>query len=182
MNQDEKKYLDRKVDEAIDDRLNAGLNVFNVPLKSNYTVLSFEGDADGTPLVQRFNNDLIETRNIIIKSFRIIPYYRLESVDIWLDDGVNPVTTETLPANTRCNRIFDDFVFGTTIVFLINGSTVNWFAGANGYNLDLWLDNIFYKYPAAVQNMAVSVNSRVLGNVGGLASPNVKVLIECYIA
>ncbi len=173
--------FDEKINAAIDEKLNAGFNVFNIPLKSQYTVLSFEGLADGTILTPKFNADLIQTRRLVIKSFRVVPYYSVESLDIWLDDGVNPVTTETLPAHTRINRIFDDFVFGTTIEFLINGSTINWFPGGNGYNLDLWLDNIFYKYPAAVNTMEVYINSRVYGAVAGLVAPEVKVLIECYI-
>jgi hypothetical protein len=174
-----KNEISSQVKNYFDDEI----NLFNLPLKSQYKVLMFTGRADGTDLTPRFNLNEITERTIVVKSIKIVPYYFGVGVDISLDDGAGTVINEATFANQRINRLFDDFVAGTTINFQINGSTINFFPGALCFPLDLWIDNIMYKYPAKIINMNVQVLSSVINDLttGALVNPNVKVMIECYL-
>jgi len=178
------EQIKQTIRKEIDAVIGADLNLFNIPLKSRYNVLMFNGRADGTDLTPAFNVNQIQTRLIVIKSFRIIPYYFGDAIDISLDDGAGTVLNETIFSNLRINRLFDDFVSGTRIDLFINGNTVDFFPGSNQFfPLDVWFDSIMYKHPEKVTSLNVRVLSRVCNDLttGALVAPNVKVMIECYL-
>lgn len=176
--------MDEQVKTEIRKYLDSELNIFNIPLRSKYNVLMFNGRADGTDLTAAFNVNQLEGRELVLKSFRIIPYYFGDAIDISLDDGAGTVLNETIFSNLRINRIFDDFVSGTRIELIINGNTVDMFPGGNQFfPLDVWFDSIMYKHPSKITSIAVRVLSRVCNDLttGALVAPNVKVMIECYL-
>jgi hypothetical protein len=159
------------------------ITLFNLPLKSQFKVLVFTGRADGTDLTPAYQPLDIDGRIIVVKSIKIVPYYFGIGIDISLDDGAGTVINEATYNNQRINRLFDDFVAGTTIRFQINGTTVNFFPGNLCFPLDLWIDNIMFKYPEKVQTLNFQVLSSVINDLttGALVNPNVKVMIECYL-
>lgn len=178
------EQIKQEIKKQIDDSLDSSLNLFNLPLKSTYKCLVFFGRADGTDLTPGFNINVVLNRTIVIKSIKIVPYYFGVGVDISLDDGAGTVINEATYNNQRINRLFDDFVAGTRVVFQINGSTIDFFPSpGNFYPLDLYLDNILYLFPAKVETMNFQVASNVINDLttGALVNPNVKVLIECYL-
>jgi len=178
------EQIKKEISDQLNKKLDADLTLFNIPLKSRYNVLMFNGRADGTDLTPGFNINQIAGRTLIIKSFRIIPYYFGIGVDISLDDGAGTVMNEATYANQRINRIFDDFVAGTRINLLINGNTIDLFpGGGQTFPLDVWFDSIMYKHPAKIETLNCQVLSRVINDLttGALVAPNVKVMIECYL-
>lgn len=180
MNEQIKKIVRDEVKQIFEN----DLSLFNIPLKSRYNVLMFNGRADGTDLTPGFNLNQIQSRILILKSFRIIPYYFGDAIDIFLDDGAGTQLAENLFNNMRINRVFDDFVAGTRIDLIINGNTVDMFPGSGQtFPLDVWFDSIMYKHPAPIQSLNVRVLSRVVNDLstGALVAPNVKVMIECYL-
>jgi len=180
MNEQIKNEVARQLDAA----LSREFDLFNLPLKSRYNVLMFNGRADGTDLTPGFNANQVAGRTFVLKSLRIIPYYFGVGVDISLDDGAGSVMNEATYNNQRINRLFDDFVSGTRIDFLINGNTVDMFPGsAQFFPLDVWFDSIMYKHPAKIETLSCRVLSRVINDLttGALVAPNVKVMIECYL-
>lgn len=162
-------------------------NIEELPLKATYKVLMFYGQADGTLLTQNFLPADIENRVPIIKSIQIVPYYdNNPRADIELNDGGANYWTEFLPALSRMDRIIDTWATGTRIVMEINGSNVPIFTydpTLIGFPIDLHLDNIFYKYPAKIQdwNCRVTAECWDLHNPQALFTPLVKVIIECYL-
>ena len=179
INEQIKNEIAYQIKKNLDDEI----TLFNLPLKSQFKVLVFTGRADGADLTPRFNIADIESRTIVVKSIKIVPYYFGIGVDISLDDGAGTVINEATFANQRINRLFDDFVAGTTIRFQINGSTIDFFPGNLCFPLDLWIDNIMFKFPAKIQTLNFQVLSSVINDLttGALVNPNVKVMIECYL-
>lgn len=152
-----------------------------------YRVIAFSGLANGTPLAAQFDMNIIRKRYIELKSFRVVPYYPpglAPGVDIFLDDGVTQ-TIETIQPLQRIDRLFDDAAFGTQINLAINGFNVL-FDSLVGmpFSLDTVLDNIGYKYPERVSDIALSINSLITLNLqtAAQAVPHVKVIIECYLS
>jgi len=153
-------------------------------LSSQFKVLCFSGTSNGANLTLRNSFSEIQNRILIFKSFRIIPYYSADGKDIALTDGVT-TNTETVYNNTRIERLFDFLTTGTRIVLEINGGVAPVFTvpGAEGYPLDLFIDNMYYKIPTPLQ----SINIRVTGTcvqdltTGASATPNIKVIVECYL-
>jgi hypothetical protein len=157
-----------------------GIDLFNLPLKSQYRVINFSGTADGTVLTPRFNILDFNNKYLIIKSFRCVPYYASEAIDFLFSDA----TSETIPAGDRINRIFDNFTTGASFRMQINEANIQMFEpfGNEQYNLDLFLDNIYYLYPEKLQSLNCYCNARIDSDLGGtLASPYVKIILEIYL-
>jgi hypothetical protein len=156
------------------------LDLISLPFKSTYRVLSWQGASDGTVLTPDFNIIDIEGKFIVIKSFKIIPYYQDASVDLFVSDGVTD-NEETIPATARIDRVFDIFGSGTNIVMLINGGQVNLFNAV--FPLDLDLQNIYYKYPEKVQTLQLQITALIFENINTSVTDNanLKVNMEVYL-
>lgn len=154
--------------------------LIDLPLKSEYRILEWDGRADGTDLAfgGGFAITDIQKRVMIIKSFRLIPYYSADGIDFNFSDG----TTETVFNNTRINRLFDFITAGTNIDFILNDIPLVMFM-ADDYPADLFVDNVYYKFHEKIQSIAVRVNMRVVQDLstGAAATPNVRVVVECYL-
>ncbi|MCH8035304.1 MAG: hypothetical protein IH950_16315 [Bacteroidetes bacterium] len=163
--------------------------ILDLPLKSDYRALLWTGLADGTNLTLRFAIGDLVGRSIVLKSFSIYPYTSQASEDFFVEDsGATEQWVETIAIEYRMNRIFDAFEEGTKVNLLFNGVQSNIFFNTgisltHGFPLDLSLDNIFYKFPAKIQTWDIQINARAIVNLqaGMDASPNVKVVCECYI-
>jgi hypothetical protein len=158
----------------------AELDLLTLPFKSTYRVLSWKGAANGVAvLTPDFNILDIEGKILVIKSFKIIPYYAVAAIDMFVSDGVT-TNSETIPAQGRIDRIFDTFT-STIITLKINGTPLNFFNAA--FPLDVDLQNIYYKYPEKIQDISLIINSAIIVNLvtGGQSNPNVKVNMEVYL-
>ena len=160
---------------------------FSIPLIGEYKVISFHGNANGTALTLSGGILIADMQNriFVLKSIRLIPHYSAEGIDIALSDGVT-TSTETIPLDARIERVFDFITIGTRINLSINGARSSMFSAtgaAGGYTADLFLDNIFYKYPEKLQSLELSVDTRVIQDlvVQAEATPRIKVIIECYL-
>ena len=165
-----------------------------VSIKPNldYFCFTFHGVADGTPLTPGFDLENIRNRFIILKSFRIIPYYAPveepgnQPVDIFLNDGVTQ-TVEVVQPLSRINRLFDTYNNNCHINFRINSSPVTIFQSQvitnPGYPLDLWIDGINFKYLSRLQSIDLSIWGNVVDNLQTAqeTNPLIKVVIECYL-
>jgi hypothetical protein len=168
------------------------LDIFSLPLISQYRFFQFSGRADNTNLTPNFALVDIQGRYIIIKGIKIVPYYEAASIDLTLSDGVT-VNNETIPAQARINRIFDVYDFGCQLTLLINGSPVELFpsevlivppAGDGNVPLDLDLDNLFYKFPAKLTSLDMRLDAQIFSSIvgGGVADqPLVKIFLQCYL-
>lgn len=156
------------------------LDLLSLPFKSSYRVLSWTGASDGNSLTPNFNVDDLIGKIMIIKSFKIIPYYQNPSVDMYVSDGVTDFE-ETIPADSRIDRVFDDYTNGSTIVMTINGGQVNLFNAV--FPLDVDLQNIYFKYPEKIQSLSLSVLGMIIENIntGATNNANIKVNMEVYI-
>jgi hypothetical protein len=108
------EQIKKEVSDQVEKKLTDKLDLFNLPLKSQYKMLLFSGRADGTDLVPGFDFQIINNKKVVIKSIKIVPYYFGIGVDISLDDGAGTVINENTYANQRINRLFDDFVSDAT--------------------------------------------------------------------
>lgn len=166
-----------------------GLDLFSIPLISQYRCLVFDGLADGSNMTPRFDTQTLNNKIMVIKSIRLIPYASNDIVDFYVSDGGALTFKETIPINIRLNNILDQFNERTGIRILINDVPVPFLttvqtAATGFYPADLWLDNIFYKYEFPVNNMTVSVFSTVVDDPSNPAASvivNMVVLIECYL-
>jgi len=166
-------------------------SIFSLALRSQFRLLSFEGPADGSDMVQQFDAGELVGKVMTIKSVRLIPYAPAAGgiTDTSLVQGAGVPNVETLGANIRLERITDQFNAGTSIRFLINETPISifsqTFSNATGqYIPDLWEDNIFYKFPAKVQNLRLGVFSNVADNLVTPAASvvlNMRVLLGCYL-
>ena len=145
------------------------LDIFTLPLISQFKYLQFNGRADNVNLIPNFNFSEIQGKYIIIKGIKIVPYYEDASIDMYLG-----VATETIPGNCRINRVFDAFAFGTNLTIFINEvaarifpqytAIVPPFVGGN-VPLDLDDDNIFYKYPEKISSLDIAVDSLIFNDI-----------------
>jgi hypothetical protein len=158
----------------------AELDLLTLPFKSTYRVLSFEGLANGVFLTPGFSIDDIRGKTMVIKSFKIIPYYANAAVDMYVTDGIT-VNQETIPINARIDRLFDRTTSGTFIVLQINGSPLNLFNAK--FPLDLDLQNIYFKYPEKIQELSLQITGIIYGdiNLSTLQTPKVVVNMEVYL-
>lgn len=170
------------------------LNIFTLPLISQYRILTFTGVADGSLMTPGFLVDPdIQKKILVLKSFRMIPYSPVGGggvVDFYLNDGVT-VNREKIFEGGRLNRFNDLFGGGYTINLKINSTSVSLFTnnqGAGFYPGDLWVDNIFYKFPEKLDTIELSIKGLVVADISvspyiapNLLNPNMKVVIECYL-
>ena len=162
--------------------------LFSIPMQSNFKVLQFSGLADGSSLTPSFNLNEVRGRTIVIKGIKFVPFYNeVTNTDISLTDGVT-VNSEPIPQNFSIDRIFEYYV-GTGFARLaINGKPVIFtpFDGVtNNGNcaLNLELDNIYYKFPAAVETFEFFYDAFILNDIttATRSNPLLKVFIQCYI-
>ena len=160
-------------------------SIIDLPLKSQYRVLHWYGLADGTNLTLGFNINDIANRYVVLKSFKIVPYYKISSEDFYVNDGVVS-NSELIPPLTRINRIFDEYETSTLINLLFNNASMGIFSSVAPlvqFPLDLDLDNIFYLFKAKCETWNIQITGSIVvdleNNVPG--EPYVKVVCECYI-
>jgi len=167
--------------------LREALEFIALPLKTQYKVLTWYGNADGVNnLTPAFDLNVILNKKIIIKSIECIPYYVNDSEDVEFSDG----TTETIPAGARVNRVFDmysNLALGAHLFrMIINGSIVP-FSLNDERGVpppDFKFDNIYYRYPEKIQNIDILYGTEILEDLttpGTPIHPNVKIFIECYL-
>jgi hypothetical protein len=166
---------------------NPALNIFTLPLISEFKFFQFSGRADNTNLVPNFNIIDIRNRYLVIKGIKIVPYYEAASIDMYLG-----VATETIPANCRINRVFDVYDYGCQLTVLINGvqqrifpSEVSIFppAGDGNVPIDLDIDNIFYKYPEKITSFDIRLDAQIFADILNPTTdqPLVKIFVQCYL-
>lgn len=168
-----------------EDKLVEKIDLVSLPFISEYKILSWRGAASGVALTPAFAIDQIQNKIMIIKSFTIYNYYHAGSVDLYVNDGVT-TNAETVPALARIDRLFDTFTGGTTIDFRINGTPVSFFQSATAISFpaDLNLDNIFFKFPAAIQSLDLAITTVIFSTIvgaGATANPDIKVIMEVYV-
>jgi len=187
MNQNSERAGEAKALEKI-------LDVFSLPLISQFRYYQFNGLADGTVLVPNFNPADVLGKTIVIKSVKIVPYYQAGAVvnqDFYITDGAT-VNEELLPGNCRVNRLFDVYSYGCLLELLINGSAVPVFPNSapivpplvgGNCTLDLDIDNLFYKHSVKANSLDVTCDAQIFNvlNVPAIVIPNVKVFIGCYL-
>lgn len=186
------EQIKKEISDQLDKRFISNDEISRIKLNSKYKVLLFGGVSDGTTLTRRFTVDDIAGKNLLIKSIRIVPYYIDNgNIDTWLFDGVTN-TVETIQAQTRIERLFDSYSQVTYINVLINGSFVPIFPAMDlptdpvitaGYPLDIFVDNIYYKFPQLLQSFDMQIVAEVLLNIQTNARGicYVKVMVECYL-
>lgn len=173
------------------DKAERALDLFSLPLISQFKLYQFSGRADNSDLVGNVPLADIQGRSIVVKAIRLVAYYENDSIDLFVDDGAT-VASETIPGNNRINRLFEVYDYGCQLTFLINGTPIQLFpvevpifppAGDGNVPLDLDVDNIFYKYPEKVQSIGFRIDALItediLNNV--TIPPLVKVFLQCYI-
>lgn len=183
VNEQIKKEIKKQVEEQFKD-IKKSLEIFNLPLISQYKLLLWNGQANGINMIPNFPIADIQGKFIVIKSIRVVPYYNGGGIDITLDDGAT-VANEVVWNGSRIDRLFDDYANGAYFNLSINNIILPLFTnvGISGFPLDINLDNIFYKFPAAIQNIDFQINARVINDLttGALVVPLVKAYIECYL-
>lgn len=173
-----------QLEKAVTD-LQSKRSLEDIILKSRFNVLGFYGNANGTALTKSFDDGVFKNKSLLIKSLRIIPYYSAASEDISLDDGVT-VTSETIPLDTRINRVFDSYIGASAsyLRLLINGSPVIFNVDSSGavdlLPSDFMMDNI-YSHHNMVSLLSIDCYFENLALVAGVTIPDVKVYLECYI-
>jgi hypothetical protein len=171
------KFIDFQFKKSLDE----------IILNSKYVVLGFQGIADGaTLLTKSFADQTIRSKNLLLKSLRIIPYYSADTVDIELTDGVT-TTTETIGTGIRVNRILDSYT-GAVASFLrlLIDSKNEIFNVSNTGNVDLLppdfeFDNAYALYKS-IQNIDMVCYFEVNDPAGSTPiNPYVKIYLECYL-
>jgi hypothetical protein len=161
----------------------------DIILKADYRVLGFFGTAGtiAVPLAlsPAFNQSIVSEKKLLIKAVHVIPYADDVAIDIELNDGAT-TTTETITANMRLNRVWDLFGNSLTLRIRINGDVIAMFPTDGSGNaflpMDLSIDNIFYVHRKIVQTIEVDAGGLFADDfAGGSQSPNLYVLLECYI-
>ncbi len=170
-----------------DQKENLALDLYTLPLVSQYKLFVFQGTADGTLLRANFNQNDIIGKTIIVKGIKAVAYYLNASEDLEFTDGVN-TNTETIPANERVNRLFDNINSNCILNLLLNGSPLNCFpfqgAGIRtNFDLELELDNIFYKFPARLTSLECRLTASAMTTFSPLTTNNVqvRVFLQCYL-
>lgn len=189
-----KSEIEKQIDSALEKKIKGNLDLFSLPLISQYKLFCFNGLADGSLLVPNFIPADVQSRILVLKSFKIVPYYPVGAgthQDFYVTDGAT-TNQELLPGNCRINRIFDVYSTGTVLSVFINGSAVQIFPTSapivppfvtGNVPLDLDIDNIFYKYPNKITSFDLSVNSTIFNDLitPGTTVPMVKVFVGCYL-
>lgn len=173
--------LTKKVDE-----LEKKKSIEDIILKSKFVLLGFNGNADGTTLLTKnFDNSIILSKNLLLKSLRIIPYYGAATVDIDLTDGITN-TTETIAMNVRVNRVLDSYTGAVASFMQLFIDSKNEIFNVSNTSTDLLppdfeMDNIYALYKN-IGNIDIACYFEINDPAGSTpAIPNVKVYLECYI-
>ncbi|HES60270.1 MAG TPA: hypothetical protein ENO18_07550 [Caldithrix sp.] len=162
-------------------------SIEDIILKSSFWILPFSG-LSNTALTARFNTSLYFSKNVLIKSFKLVPYYLTDSEDIRFSDG----TTETIPANVRANRVFDPYTntlggISHYATILINGKPV--IINVDDANQagvippDYECDNI-YSLHKNVTSIGIRYHNQLITDLtapGTTGTFNLKAFLECYI-
>lgn len=192
INEQIKKEIEKIVDEKFSDKLKKiadALEIFSLPMKSEYRIFCFFGDTTGLAnLTPAFDINQILNRYLIIKSFKLDYYVDGDQIDqIALFDGAT-ANRETSGQLTRINRVFDIYDQSMLIDMRINGVPIAMFNAVAGfsYPADLFVDNIYYKYPEKINQWTLGVAGSLMDtpsvDVGQNAvTVSVKATIECYI-
>ena len=175
--------MEGKTNEEIEQIKKVFSPLENIVLNSQYVVLPFFDRADGNNLSLGFALNLIQNKRMLIKSVRLIPYAFAE-MDVLYNDTAGDHFT--IPALARIpESVIDTLTTSTRIEIEINGTTQNLFPslGNQAYNMDLFVDNIYYNYKAPINNLNVRVTGEVFTDLdaGTVDNPSIKVLIECYL-
>jgi len=181
------EQIKKEISDQIAKKFGGELNLFTLPLISQYRTLLWSGPANGAFLEPNFPIADIQGKIIVIKSLKLVPYSQTAVyIDIAFSDG----TTEGIPQFARLDRLFDNFRDGFRIQMIINGvqlSIFGWLASAAGYTVgypaDFFVDNIFYKFPETIQNITMQITGTVYENIvtDALDNPLMKVIVECYL-
>lgn len=159
-------------------------SIDKIILNSQYRVLAFDGDADGTILNPNFPLNVIQNKKILFKSIKLIPY---ANNNLSFDVFFNATTGEQfqVPPDARLINVIDSFTTGTAINIIVNAQPLQIFTSTNtlSYSADLFKDNIYYLYRASLQTLDVSVDTEVFQDLSApaVAVPQIKVEIECYL-
>jgi len=144
------EQIKKEISDQIAKKFGGELNLFTLPLISQYRTLLWSGPANGALLEPNFPMADIQGKVIVIKSFKLVPY---SQTAVYVDIGFSDGTTETIPQFARLDRLFDNFRDGFRIQMIINGTQVSlfgWLVSAAGYTVgypaDFFVDNIFYKF------------------------------------
>lgn len=165
----------------------------DIILNSEYKILAFQGNANGTALNHCFDDSIFKNKRMLIKGLQFFPYYVNDSIDISLSDGVT-TTQETIPAGGRMNRVLDiftNFSLGAHFCsFVINGqanilNTITTGVSEPGaIPPDFSVDNIFYLVKSIVTSIDIILNTEVFETLitpGTAMTPNIKAYLECYV-
>ena len=158
----------------------------DIILRSEYKILAFAGESDGTSLTAMFDASLFENKKMILKSIQFIPYYVANSEDVRYSDG----TTETILASMRINRVFD--WYGNPAVdtyrsyIAINDRPIISINNANQQGslpIDFKVDNIYYLVPNTVKDITIQNEAESVNNIstGGRSRANLKCFLEVYL-
>lgn len=172
-------------------QLTKAIDLLTLPLISQFRYFQFSGLADNNFLTPNFSVADIQGRMIVIKGIKIVPYYDVAAVDLFLTDGVT-TNAETIPGNTRINRIFDVYDYGVQLSIFLNGGLISMFptevliappAADGNVSIDLDIDNIYYKFPAKLTDFQIRVDGQIVNDIENnvIDIPNVKVFVQCYI-
>lgn len=178
------EQIKKEIDSVVEKKLSKYLEIFNLPLTSQFKMLLWTGTANSTALTPAFNLQDIIGKIITIKSIKIVPYYSTAGggIDVSFSDG----TTETIPQNVRIDRLFDRYgANGTVMNFAINDTILPIMrdVATIGFPLDTYIDNVYYKFPNPVANITMSVLATVCDNLvtNSSVNPFVRVVVECYL-
>ena len=166
-------------------------DMLNLPFISKFKLFQFSGLADNNNLTPNFNLVDIQSRYLIIKAIKVVPYYASNTTDLFLTDGVT-TNIETIPKNLRVNRLFDVYDYGVQLSVFINGSRIDMFpteaaiippAADGNIPMDLDLDNIYYKFPEKINSFDIAIDGQICEDLlaPAYATPNVKVFVQCYL-
>lgn len=188
--------IKNQIDQSLKSSLDAAaskLDLFTLPLISQFRLFQFSGRADNSLLTPNFNLVDIIGKTLVLKAIKIVPYYEAASIDFFINDGAT-TSSETIAANCRINRIFDVYDFGCQLTVFINGSRVPLFpnevvivppAGDGNVPLDLDIDNIYYKHNAKLTSFDISLDAQMFQSIINTApvidQPLVKIFVQCYL-
>lgn len=180
------------IQKEVASQLNEKLDLYNLPLRAKYRLYQFSGLADNTLLTSNINPADIAGRQICIKGIKIVPYYQNASEDFFVTDGAT-TNKETIPANTRINRVFDIYDYGCQLTVLIDGSPSQIVpsevliappAGDGNVPLDLDIDNIFYLHGAQIHSLGMKLDAKIYQTLTPALTtvpPLVKIFLQCYL-
>jgi len=159
-------------------------NLGDLPLRADYRAVVFFGVANGDILTKNFSIKDFEGRIFVLKSIRLVPYTDTVS---YIDAEFTDVSTqfETIPPRARINRLFDEFLNGAQIDFILNGVPIGVFPSSpeGGFPGDLFLDEIYFRFSQKLVTFDIKVNLLVYSDIvaDSTRNPFIKVVVECYL-